>query len=87
MQDTCGHAVSDWDMCPARCAYAQCDRSTYEFTSDPALVFDPTVDREQALKQNCLWCKFFLTNGPRRVEGEQSETREERRQRLLDSEK
>lgn len=66
MRETCAHAVSDYDMCPTKCDFANCDRPTYELTIDPALIFDPTVDRDQALKQNCMYCKFFLTNGPRK---------------------
>ena len=66
MREACMHAVTDFDMCPAKCFFSACDRPTYEFTTDPDLVFDPTVDRSQALKQGCIWCKFFLANGPRR---------------------
>ena len=65
MQSGCPHAVTDFDMCPARCSFATCDRPTYELTSDPDLVFAGDVDRNQALKQGCIWCKFFLTNAPR----------------------
>jgi hypothetical protein len=42
-----------------------CDRSTHQVTGDPALIFDPTVDRSAAAKEICTRCVFFLTNGPR----------------------
>jgi len=85
MQTSCNHAITDWDMCPARCSFAQCNRPTYELTSDPALVFGSEVDRDQALKQGCLWCKFFLENGPKRTQEASSESADEKKKRLLDS--
>lgn len=66
MQAICPHAVTERDMCPSTCSFATCDRPTNELTSDPALVFDPTVDRNAARKQSCLYCAYFLKNGPRR---------------------
>ena len=66
MQEACRHAVTDYDMCPSRCKLAFCQLKTHEVTGDPELVFDPDIDRSQALKQNCLYCKFFLKNGPRK---------------------
>lgn len=65
MWSTCPHAVSDWDMCPARCAFSVCDRPTHEKTFDPEILFDPSVDRMKAIKENCTFCTFFLTHGPR----------------------
>lgn len=67
MQKICGHAVTDWDMCPLRCSFSYCDRDTHVQTSDPELVLDPTIDRDQAIKQVCIYCEFFLKNGPRRA--------------------
>jgi hypothetical protein len=64
MMSTCPHYNPD-EKCPARCAFAQCDRPTHRASSDPALIFDPTLDREQAAKEQCTFCEFFLTNGPR----------------------
>jgi len=29
-------------------------------------VFEPNIDRDQALKQTCIHCEFFLSNGPKR---------------------
>ena len=52
-------------MCPARCAFSECVRPTHEKTFDPAVLFDPTVDRMKAIKENCTFCTFFLTHGPR----------------------
>lgn len=65
MRKDCMHAVTDYDMCPMRCFFATCDRPTHVLTSDPELVFDPTIDRDQAIKQSCIYCEFFLKNGPR----------------------
>ncbi|MCL2024479.1 MAG: hypothetical protein FWG78_01680 [Coriobacteriia bacterium] len=73
MRDACMHALTEFDMCPAKCSFETCDRPTYEFTNDPELVFDATIDRNQALKQGCLWCRFFLTNAPRRTSDRASE--------------
>ena len=67
MQSSCAHAVTDFDMCPARCSFATCDRPTYDFTTDPEYIFAVDVDRDQALKQGCLWCKHFLVNGPKKA--------------------
>jgi hypothetical protein len=53
-------------MCPTKCNFAVCERSQHELTTDPALVFNPEVDRNQALKQSCLYCAFFLEKGPRK---------------------
>ena len=36
-----------------------------KLTTDPALVLDATVDRNAAIKQECIYCAFFLRNGPR----------------------
>mgnify|MGYP007057166642 CR=1 FL=1 len=66
MQAECLHAVKLFDRCPTKCAFVQCDLPQSELTSDPALVFDPSVDREVAVKEPCLFCAFFLTHGPRR---------------------
>lgn len=66
MQSNCPHPDPIGDRCPTKCAFATCDRSSYTVTSDPALIFDPEVDREAAIKEGCLFCEFFLTHGPRR---------------------
>jgi hypothetical protein len=65
MQRECPHCIEFKDNCPTKCAYAMCDRSTYELTIDPELVFDPGVDRSQAIKDGCTYCAFFLRHGPR----------------------
>lgn len=65
MMATCPHATSDLERCPSRCAYAACERSTHELTWDPELVFSDEIDRTAAIKDTCLYCAFFLTNGPR----------------------
>jgi len=53
------------EKCSARCGFAQCDRPTRDTTSDPALIFDPTVDRNAAMTEQCTYCSFFLRHGPR----------------------
>jgi hypothetical protein len=64
MMQSCPHANPE-ESCPSRCAFAQCDRPTHEVTSDPALIFEPTIDRDAAMKELCTYCGFFLKNGPR----------------------
>jgi hypothetical protein len=64
MMAECPH-VNPEEKCPSRCAFAQCDRPAHEATSDPGLIFDPTVDRGPAMKEQCTYCGFFLKNGPR----------------------
>ena len=65
MQRECPHCVEYLDNCPTKCAFATCDRPTYELTIDPELVFDPTVDRSATIKDGCTFCAFFLQQGPR----------------------
>jgi hypothetical protein len=65
MQGECPHSVDFHDNCPTKCAFAACDRATYELTTDPGLIFDPNVDRDAAIKDGCKFCGFFLTKGPR----------------------
>ncbi len=65
MQAECPHSAVFLDRCPAKCAFALCDRSTHEVTMDPELIFSPEVDREAAIKESCITCVFFLTNGPK----------------------
>ena len=65
MQAECRHHIEFFDACPSKCAFAKCDRETHELTCDPSLVFDPSVDRSAAIKEECTYCGFFLTNGPR----------------------
>jgi len=73
VQGCCQHAVTDFDMCPSRCNFAFCHRPEHRVTADPALVFDPSLDREQSLKQTCLYCEFFLKNGPKKDAGANTE--------------
>ncbi|MDH4140881.1 MAG: hypothetical protein OEV43_09965 [Coriobacteriia bacterium] len=65
MRAECPHPTVFIDRCPTKCAFAKCDRATHELTTDPQLVFDATVDRDAAIKEECLYCGFFLRNGPR----------------------
>jgi hypothetical protein len=65
MQRECPHAIEFMDNCPTKCAFAACDRPTFELTTDPELVFDPSADRTKAIKDGCMYCAFFLKHGPR----------------------
>ena len=65
MQRECPHAVEILDNCPTKCAFAACDRPNHEVTIDAELVFSPDVDRSQAIKDECMYCAFFLKHGPR----------------------
>jgi hypothetical protein len=65
MEATCVHAETPTERCPSRCNFAQCDRPSAGVTSDPGLIFSPDVDRTAAIKETCLYCGFFLVNGPR----------------------
>jgi hypothetical protein len=65
MQQACAHCVQLKDNCPTKCAFATCDRPTYELTTDPELLFDPMVDRTQAIKDGCTFCAYFLRHAPR----------------------
>lgn len=64
MMSTCPHN-NPGERCPARCAYATCDRPSHVASGDPMLVFDADVDRGAAIKEQCTFCEFFLKNGPR----------------------
>lgn len=65
MASRCPHATDPTEKCPAGCFYAQCQRAAHVITCDPALIFDPAVDRDAAAKEPCVYCGFFLTRGPR----------------------
>jgi hypothetical protein len=65
MESTCVHAMDPTERCPSRCNFSRCDRASSETSSDPALIFDPEVERTAAIKELCLYCAFFLKNGPR----------------------
>lgn len=65
MQAECPHPSVLRDRCPAKCAFAGCARDSYELTTDPELVFSVEVDRSAAIKENCLYCAFYLKHGPR----------------------
>lgn len=66
MQATCPHPNELADRCPTKCAFAHCDRPTHELTVDPELIFDPSIDRDVVLKDECFYCAFFLRQGPKR---------------------
>ncbi len=64
MASRCPHNEAPF-KCPARCNFAECTLPTHQQTSDPALVFDPFIDRGAAVKESCTFCAFFLTHGPK----------------------
>lgn len=66
MQAECPHVTVLDDRCPAKCAFANCDRPTREVSSDPAVIFAVDIDRDAAIKEDCTYCGFFIKNGPRR---------------------
>ncbi len=66
MQENCPHPNELNDNCPTKCAFANaCQYTAHKVTSDPGLVFDPSVDRTKAIKDTCLYCELFLKHGPR----------------------
>jgi hypothetical protein len=66
MQADCPHVSQFKDNCPTKCAFANaCPRPTHVVTSEAELIFDPTVDRTAAIKDTCMYCEFFLRNGPK----------------------
>jgi hypothetical protein len=66
MQANCAHPMDFKDNCPTKCAFANsCPRPSHVVTSDPELIFSPDVDRNAAVKDTCMFCEFFLKNGPR----------------------
>ena len=64
MQSECPHSTTLLDRCPAKCAFVHCGLPHHERTSDPARIFDPKVDRAAAMRETCLYCAFFIRNGP-----------------------
>jgi len=66
MQADCLHHTTIHDQCPTKCAFTNCQNPQRVLTTDPMLIFDPTVDRSAAIKEVCLHCAFFIKNGPRR---------------------
>lgn len=65
MQADCPHATEILDRCPAKCAFATCDRPNHQLTTDPELVFSIGPDRDAVIKDSCLYCEFFLVHGPK----------------------
>jgi hypothetical protein len=65
MQANCPHPQELFDRCPTKCAFANCQKPNHVLTNDPEMVFDTTVDRDGVIREICLFCEFFLKNGPR----------------------
>ena len=64
MQAECPHSAKFFDRCPTKCAFATCAKPDHEVTTDAELIFKVNIDREVAIKEECLLCAFFLRNGP-----------------------
>lgn len=65
MQERCPHAADPDEKCPARCSYGQCARPQNAVPKDTLLFLEPNIDRSASMKEQCLYCEFFLTNGPK----------------------
>lgn len=65
MQADCPHPTQFMDNCPTKCAFATCDRPQHVTTIDAELIFNPEIDRKRSVKDECHYCGFFLTRGPR----------------------
>ena len=64
MQGECPHAVEFIDNCPTKCAFATCDRPTYELTIDPELIFGPTSTAARRSRTAACTARSSCTNGP-----------------------
>lgn len=64
MQSRCPHNVPG-APCPADCLNTMCDRPTHHTVDPLDALMNPDVDRSAAIKEVCLFCEFFLTNGPK----------------------
>jgi len=66
MWERCPHAVPGvFSPCPADCCYTACDKPQHKVATDLDILLDPNVDRRAAMKEQCMFCEFFLTTAPR----------------------
>ncbi|NTU88625.1 MAG: hypothetical protein HGA54_01775 [Actinobacteria bacterium] len=66
MESYCPHAVPEkYSPCPADCCYTACSNPQHEIATDFGVLLDPTIDRNAVQKEQCRFCVFFLTHGPR----------------------
>ena len=66
MEDECPHNVPDrYSPCPATCAFTRCQRPWHAEAENINVLLDPTVDRMQAIKEQCRHCLYFIKHGPR----------------------
>lgn len=82
MQSRCPHNAPK-EPCPAECHFAACSRPTHLVEKDLDLLLNPDLDYEAAVKQVCKFCTFFLTKGPRLIEGRPQEARQGNPNRFL----
>lgn len=64
MQSRCPHNI-DGLPCPADCFNTRCERPTHQLVNAMDALLNPDVDRSAARKETCLFCQFFLDNGPK----------------------
>lgn len=65
MERECPHATDPhYAVCPTTCTFSQCERPWHRLAQGLDLL-DPTVDRFQAVKEQCRTCAHFIAHGPR----------------------
>lgn len=74
MMSRCPHNTPT-ESCPAECRYAACYLPTHAVAHDINLLLNPELDYDAAVKDNCRYCEFFLTNGPKAGERGDAEKR------------
>ncbi|MBQ9069659.1 MAG: hypothetical protein IJ131_11520 [Eggerthellaceae bacterium] len=62
-QSRCPHNTPG-ERCPADCLNTHCTRPTYEAVSALDALMNPNIDRSAAVKESCMFCRFFLEHGP-----------------------
>ena len=66
MMGRCPHVSEKvYSPCPADCRYANCGRARHVVATDFTLLLDASVDRSAVIKEQCMYCEYFLTHGPR----------------------
>ena len=66
MSGRCPHVSAEvYSPCPADCNYSFCSNPQHIIATDVSLLLDSEIDRTAAIKEQCYYCEFFLTNGPK----------------------
>lgn len=63
MMSRCPHNIGRVP-CPADCLSTHCARPQHRLLGALDALDHPEVDRAAAIKEVCLFCGFFLENGP-----------------------